>query len=75
MWEGGCPLLRGAQSQKMRVCIGGPERLNNDSLEAIIDNWKGQNPVDFVFIIIGRGRGGGGVELFGGKVPCPPPPS
>jgi hypothetical protein len=26
----------------MRVCIEGPERLNNDSLEAITDNWKEQ---------------------------------
>ena len=26
--------------QAMRVCIEGPERLNNDSSEAIIDNWR-----------------------------------
>ncbi len=28
--------------QAMRVCIEGPERLSNESLEAIIDHWKQQ---------------------------------
>ena len=28
--------------QAMRVCIEGPERLSNESLETIIDHWKEQ---------------------------------
>ena len=28
--------------QAMRVCIEGPERLTNESLEAITDNWNEQ---------------------------------
>ena len=29
--------------QALRVCIEGPERLTDGSLEAIIDHWKEQN--------------------------------
>ena len=71
------------------MCIVGPERPNNDSLEAILDNWKEQKKMYtscFGGWVGGGGGGGGGggelgqfggggeVELFGGKLPlCPPP--
>ena len=43
-----------------RMCIEGPERPNNDSLKAIIDNWKEQKPC--VWQYLGGGGGGGGGE-------------
>ena len=60
-----------------RVCIEGPERLNNDSLKAIIDNWKEQKTRRLhVWQYLGGEIGplGGEVELFGGKLPLRPPP-
>ena len=53
--------------QALRVCIEGPERLTDESLEAIIDHWKEQKPADFLFKL----------SCLGGEAPpapLPPPP-
>ena len=58
----------------MRVCIEGPERLNNAqfSLEAILDNWKEQKTM---FNNIGNMGGGGGGGGGGGAGEASPPNS